>query len=251
MENILTINNLFASVADKEILKGVNLTINSGEVHVIMGPNGAGKSTLASCIMSNKNFNKERGNILFLGEDITHCPTDVIARKGIFLSHQSPEEIEGISVFNFIRTAKGKVSDKPILFTDLKQEINANMSKLDMKSEAIDRDLNVGFSGGEKKKCEILQLLELNPKLAILDETDSGLDIDSVKAVSKCIELFRSKDNALLIITHSMKLLENIPVTHVHVLVGGRIIKDGDYSLAVDIDKNGYNEFKGGSDASN
>lgn len=247
MENILNIKNLQVKAGEKEILKGLNLSINSGEVHVIMGPNGSGKSTLASAILSNKEYSKTGGNIVFCEEDITNLPTDQIAKRGIFLSHQTPEEIEGISVFNFIKTAKSKIDTKPMFFADFRKELLSKMSAIDMKEEALDRDLNVGFSGGEKKKCEILQMLMLNPKLVILDEADSGLDIDAIKAVSKGIELFRNDGNALLIITHSMKLLQNIPVSHVHVLLDGKIIKDGDFSLAKDIDKNGYSAYKGES----
>lgn len=245
MSSILKIENLVASVQDKEILKGLNLEINAGEVHVIMGPNGAGKSTLAHTILSNPAFNKASGKIYFLGEDITNLSTDKIARLGVFLSHQTPEEIEGISVFNFLKTARSKISSEPIYFTKFKQELMDRASSIDMKNEALDRDLNVGFSGGEKKKCEMLQMLTLNPKLAILDETDSGLDIDSINAVSKSINMFRNEDNALLIITHSMKLLKYIPVTHVHILVDGRIVKSGDYTLAEEIDKRGYKDYRG------
>lgn len=245
MKNILTIENLHASVHDKEIIKGLNLTINSGEVHVIMGPNGAGKSTLSSCILSNKQYVKTAGRITFCGEDITHATTDVIARKGIFLSHQLPEEIEGISVFNFLKTAKSKIDGKNVYSTDFRKELMPIMSSLDMSESVLDRDLNVSFSGGEKKKCEILQLMALRPTLAILDEADSGLDTDAVKAVSKGIEMFRGEGNALLIITHSMKLLQHIPATHVHVFIDGKIVKSGDSSLAEQIDMRGYEGYKG------
>ena len=210
MSNILKVENLYASAQDKGILSGLNLEINSGEVHVIMGPNGAGKSTLVHSILSHPAIKKTSGKIFFMGEDITSLSADEIARRGVFLSHQTPEEIEGISVFNFLKTAKGKITGENVPFGKFREELNSIASSIDMDASALDRDLNVGFSGGEKKKCEMLQMLSLNPKLAILDETDSGLDVDSVGAVSKSINMFRNDDNAILIITHSIKLLQYI-----------------------------------------
>ncbi|MCI5714870.1 MAG: Fe-S cluster assembly ATPase SufC, partial [Firmicutes bacterium] len=177
MEQLLTINNLSAKAGEKTILNGLDLTINKGEIHVIMGPNGAGKSTLANVIFSSPSYTKTSGNIVFDGVDITNKKTDEIARLGMFMSFQNPIEIEGISLFNFIKTSKGKILNKNISYFDLQDEIDKNVDALAMKPELVKRDLNIGFSGGEKKKSEILQLLELNPKLAILDETDSGLDV--------------------------------------------------------------------------
>ena len=244
MENILKIDNVFASAGDKKILKGLSLEINKGEVHVIMGPNGAGKSTLANIIFNNSAYQKTSGSVFFDGEDISNLKTDEIARKGVFMSFQTPEEISGISTFNFIKTAKSKIENRTIFLPELKKEIDANMSALEMKNELISRDLNVEFSGGEKKKNEILQMLELNPKLAILDETDSGLDVDAIKIVSKGIEMFKNENNAVLIITHSTKILEQIKVDYVHILIDGKIVYTGDANLAKEIEQNGYSEFK-------
>ena len=245
MEKLLEIKNLHASVGDKEILKGLNLTINKGEVHVIMGPNGAGKSTLANAIFSNPAFTKTSGSIWFDRNDITNSKTDEISRAGIFMSFQTPEEIPGISVFNFIKMAKSKRQAGSSNLLELKSEIETNMKELSMKQDMVSRDLNVGFSGGEKKKNEILQMLELSPKLAILDETDSGLDVDAIKTVSKGISMFKSPENAILIITHSTKILQKIKVDYVHVLIDGKIVYTGGPELAAKIEKDGYSEFRG------
>lgn len=244
MTKLLEIKSLHASANDKEILKGLNLTINKGETHVIMGPNGAGKSTLLNCILSNPSYTKTSGEVVFDGENIFNLKTDEIARKGIFMSFQSPEEIAGISVFNFIKTAKSKLQDESVDFFELKEEMSNNMKELNMPESMEKRDLNVGFSGGEKKKNEILQMLELSPKLAMLDETDSGLDVDAIKTVSKGIDLFKNSENALLIITHSTKILEFLKVDFVHILIDGKIVFTGDGSLAKTIEKQGYAFFK-------
>ncbi len=244
MKKILEIKDLSAEAVNKKILKGLNLSVNAGEIHVIMGPNGAGKSTLANVILNNSSYKKTSGSIFFDGEDITNSKTDEIARKGVFLSFQSPEEISGISTFNFIKTAKSKVFGKTIFIPELKAEIDKNVKELGMKSELIGRDFNVGFSGGEKKKNEILQMLELNPKLAILDETDSGLDVDAIKTVSKGIKMFKNDENAVLIITHSTKILQSLSVDYVHVLIDGKIVFSGDGNLAKTIEQNGYESFK-------
>ncbi len=244
MSNLIEIKNLHVFANEKEILKGLNLSVKRGETHVIMGPNGAGKSTLLNAILSNPSLNKKRGTILFDGENITNLKTDEIARKGIFMSFQSPEEIAGISVFNFIKTAKTKHQNESIDFFELKDEVTKNMKALKMTEGMEKRDLNVGFSGGEKKKNEILQMLELSPKLALLDETDSGLDVDAIKIVSKGIDLFKNEQNALIIITHSTKILEKLKVDFVHILVDGKIVYTGDESLAKTIEKEGYDSFK-------
>ena len=244
MNKLLKIQNLHAEAEDKIILNGLNLEIGKGEIHVIMGPNGAGKSTLANVIFSNPSYKKTQGKILFDGEDITNCKTDEIARKGIFMSFQSPEEIEGISVFNFIRSAKSKITNENVDYFDLKDEMANNMRELSIPAEMEKRDLNVGFSGGEKKKNEILQMLELKPKLAILDETDSGLDVDAIRIVSKGISLFKNENNSVLIITHSTKLLENLKVDYVHILVDGKIVLTGNGDLAKTIEEKGYADFK-------
>lgn len=246
MEKLLEIKSLNANVNEKQILKNLNLTINKGEVHVIMGPNGAGKSTLANVIFNNPEYTKTSGHILFEGKDISKLKTDEIARKGIFMSFQTPEEISGINVFNFIKTSKSKTQNIAGNLLALKEEIEQNMKELNMKKDFVTRDLNVGFSGGEKKKTEMLQMLELKPKLAILDETDSGLDVDAIKIVSKAINMYKNKDNAVLIITHSTKILESINVNYVHILLDGHIVKTAGPELAKDIDKNGYSQFKVG-----
>mgnify|MGYP001056682537 CR=1 FL=1 len=198
-DQLLEIKDLHVNAGEKEILKGLNLKINKGEVHVIMGPNGAGKSTLANCIFNNPEYIKTSGEIDFEGENINSLSTDKIAKKGIFMSFQSPIEIPGISCANFLKTAKNKVQDKPVKIFEFKNILQKYVEELNMNPKLVDRNLNVGFSGGEKKKNEILQMLVLNPKLAILDETDSGLDVDAIKIVSKGIEMFKNDDNAVLI----------------------------------------------------
>ena len=242
---LLKINNLYASVreSNKEILKGLNLTINKGEVHVIMGPNGAGKSTLANIILNNPVYKVTSGDIFFDGENINNLRTDERAKKGIFMSFQTPEEIPGISVTNFLKEAKASISNEPVKIFAFKKELEENMKKLEMNPSYSQRDLNVGFSGGEKKKNEILQLLTLNPKLAILDETDSGLDVDAIKIVSKGINLYKNDENAVLIITHSTKILKDLKVDKVHILVNGKIVKTGDASMAKEIEDEGYAKY--------
>ncbi|MGN1330912.1 MAG: Fe-S cluster assembly ATPase SufC [Clostridia bacterium] len=244
MNKLLEIKDLYASAGEKEILKGLNLNINKGEIHVIMGPNGAGKSTLANVIFNNPVYTKKSGVVEFEGENINDLTTDKIAKKGVFMSFQSPEEIPGISGMNFLKTAKGKIIGKPVKIFEFKKQVMEYVEELNMNSKLVDRNLNVGFSGGEKKKNEILQMLVLEPKLAILDETDSGLDVDAIKAVSKGINLYKTEENAILIITHNMKLLENLKIDYVHVLVDGKIVKTGNMDLAYEIEKNGFKEFK-------
>lgn len=241
---LLEIKNLHVNVEDKEILKGIDLTINKGEIHVIMGPNGSGKTTTANAILSNPLYNKVEGNINFESEDITNLKTDEIARKGVFMSFQLPEEIPGISVTNFLKSAKGKITGKPTKVFEFKDELRKYMEELKMNPEYAERSLNVGFSGGEKKKNEILQMLVLNPKLAILDETDSGLDVDAIRTVSKGIEMFKNENNAVLIITHNTKIIKSLKVDYVHILVNGKIVKTGNQSLAAEIEEEGYSKYK-------
>ena len=245
MQKLLEVKYVYAKTENKEILKGLNLSINAGEVHVIMGPNGAGKSTLANVIFNSPQYQKTSGTIIFDGTDITNMSTDQIAKLGVFMSFQNPVAIDGISVFNFIKTAKSKITGESVNYFELKDEIEENAQSLQMKSELANRDLNVGFSGGEKKKAEILQLLSLNPKLAILDETDSGLDVDAIKVVSKGIEMFKNDNNAVLIITHSSKILESLKVDYVHILLDGKIVKTGDASLIKRVEETGYSSFRG------
>lgn len=241
---LLEINNLRTKVGDKEILKGLNLNINKGEIHVIMGPNGAGKSTLANTILHNPEYEILEGSILLDGEDISKLNTDEIARKGIFMSFQSPEEIPGISVMNFIKYAKSKTTGETPNYFEFREEVINNMKELDFKESYISRNMNVGFSGGEKKKNEILQMLTLKPKLAILDETDSGLDVDAIRTVAKGIKMFTNSENAVLIITHGTKILQGLDVDYVHVLIDGKIVQTGTSKLAKTIEEKGYDIFR-------
>ena len=241
---LLEIKDLYVNAEDKEILKGINLKINKGEIHVIMGPNGSGKTTTANAILNNKAYKKISGEILFEGENINDLPTDEIARKGVFMSFQSPEEIPGITVTNFLKYAKNKVTGENIKTLEFRKELKENMEKLNMNSKNMERSFNVGFSGGEKKKNEILQMLTLNPKLAILDETDSGLDVDAVKTVSRGIEMFKNNDNAILIITHNNKILKDLKVDYVHILVNGKIVKTGGRELISEIENEGYAKYR-------
>ena len=244
--SLLKIENIYTIASDdnnKEILKGLNLEINKGEVHVIMGPNGSGKSTLANTIFSSNRYIKTKGKITLDNEDITNLRTDEIAKKGVFMSFQTPEEIKGITLGQFLKSTKQSITgEKPGIYEFIK-EVESNMKELNMKEEYVSREFNVGFSGGEKKKNEILQMLMLKPRLAILDETDSGLDVDAIKTVVKGINLYKNKDNAILIITHSTKILKGLDVDRVHVLVDGKIVKTGDYSLALEIEENGYKNY--------
>ena len=241
---LLNINGLKTAVEGKEILKGLDLKINKGEIHVIMGPNGAGKSTLANTLMAHPKYKQVEGEVTFEGEDITELKTDERARKGLFLSFQHPEEVPGITVENFIRSAKIAKDGQLIKFLKFDKDLKNNMNELKMDNEYAKRYLNVGFSGGEKKKNEILQMLMLSPKLAILDETDSGLDVDAIRIVSQGIKMFANEENGVLIITHNTKILENLKADYVHVLVNGKIVKTGDATLAKEIEQNGYEAFK-------
>ena len=244
MDKLLEIKDLYASVQNKDILKGLNLSINKGEVHVIMGPNGAGKSTLANVILNNPEYIKKSGKIEFEGENINNFKTKEKKKKGIFMSFQSPEEIPGISTVNFLKYAKNKVSGEPVKSFKFRFLLKKYIDELNMNPKLIERNLNVGFSGGEKKKNEILQMLVLEPKLAILDETDSGLDVDAIKTVSKGINMYKNDSNAVLIITHNNRILENLDVDYVHILVDGKIVKTGTKDLVYEIEKNGYEKYK-------
>ena len=243
-KELLKIENLYVNAGDKEILKGLNLKINKGEIHVIMGPNGSGKSTTANAILNNPEYQKVKGKIEFDGKDISKLKTDEIARLGVFMSFQLPEEIPGITVTNFLKYAKNKVTGKPVKIFEFKEELKKYMDELNMNPKNMDRSLNVGFSGGEKKKNEILQMLVLNPKLAILDETDSGLDVDAIKTVSKGIQMFKNDENGVLIITHNNKILRSLKVDYVHVLVDGKIVTTGGQELATIIENEGYSKYK-------
>ena len=244
--SLLNIKNIHTIAEDdhsKLILKGLDLEINPGEIHVIMGPNGSGKSTLANTIFSSPRYIKTEGTISFEEEDITNMSTDEIAKKGIFMSFQSPEEIPGVTLANYLKSVKTSIDGKKPSIYEFIPEVENTMRELDMKEEYTKREFNVGFSGGEKKKNEILQMLLLKPKLAILDETDSGLDVDAIKTVVKGINLYKNDNNSVLIITHSTKILQGLNIDKVHVLVDGKIVKTGDYNLALEIDKFGYKEY--------
>ena len=242
---MLKINNLHAKIEDGvEILKGINLEIKPGEVHAIMGPNGAGKSTLSSVIAGKEDYEVTDGEILFEGENIIEDAPEERAHKGIFLSFQYPVEIPGVSVTNFIKAALNetrKANGKEELSAkDMLTLVRQNSELLGIKKDFLGRSLNEGFSGGEKKRNEIFQMMMLNPKLAILDETDSGLDIDALRIVADGVNAFKNEGNAVLLITHYQRLLNYIQPDFVHVLADGKIIKTGDKSLALELEEKGY-----------
>ena len=242
-KHLLTVKNLHVNVEDKEILHGVDLTINKGETHVLMGPNGTGKSTLGYALMGNPRYSVTEGEIWFEGKNITEEAVNERAKDGIFLSFQNPLEVPGVTLSAFIRSALEQKTGKRIRLWDLKKELARTMEILQMDPSYAERDLNVGFSGGEKKKAEILQLLMLKPSLAILDETDSGLDVDAVRTVSRGIEEYQKNcDGGLLIITHSTRILEYLSVDDTHVMVEGKIVKTGDASLVDEINEKGFKE---------
>lgn len=242
--SLLDVQNISVSVEDKQVIKNLSLQINAGEVHVLMGPNGAGKSTLGNVLMGNPVYELTDGKIFFDGSDITEESVDKRAKAGIFLSFQNPLEIQGISLETFIRSALQQKTGERVKLFQFQKELQANMKLLNMADSYAKRDLNVGFSGGERKKSEILQLLMLKPKFAILDETDSGLDVDAVRTVSKGIEEYQKTQNGgLLIITHSTRILESLKVDYVHILVHGSIVKTGDCSLIDEINENGFDAY--------
>ena len=247
---MLQINNLHARIEDgTEILKGINLEIKPGEVHAIMGPNGAGKSTLSSVIAGREDYEITEGEILFEGEDIVEDAPEERAQKGIFMSFQYPVEIPGVSVTNFIRTAINETRKanglEEMPTKDMMALIKEKSELLGIKKDFLSRSLNEGFSGGEKKRNEIFQMLMLNPKLAILDETDSGLDIDALRIVSEGVNAFKNEGNAVLLITHYQRLLNYIQPDFVHVLADGKIIKTGDKTLALELEEKGYDWLLG------
>ena len=243
-EQLLQINQIHADIEEKEILHGVSLNINPGETHVLMGPNGAGKSTLGHVLMGNPKYHISSGNIIFKGNDITGESTDKRARDGIFLSFQEPLEVPGLSLESFIRSAIRQKTGRPIRVWEFHKELKKAMDVLQLDESYTQRSLNVGFSGGEKKKAEILQLMMLKPSLAILDETDSGLDVDAVRLVSEGVRAYqREQKGALLIITHSTRILEALHVDYTHVMVDGHIVSTGDSSLVDKINEEGYESF--------
>ena len=242
---LLDVTNLNAGLEDgKKILDDLNIQIGQGEIHVLMGPNGAGKSSLGNVLMGNPVYKVTGGKILFKGQDITDEAVDKRAKLGMFMSFQAPLEVPGISLESFIRSALQQKTGEHVKLFQFQKELKACMELLNMNPDYAKRDLNVGFSGGERKKSEILQLLMLKPDFAILDETDSGLDVDAVRFVAKGIEEYRRITNgSLLIITHTAKILEGLPVDKTHVIVKGHIVKTGDGELFKKINEKGFEDF--------
>lgn len=241
---LLEIKNLHASIAGKEILKGINLTINSGEVHAIMGPNGAGKSTLSAVLTGHPAYTVTEGQVLLNGKDLLAMPAEQRAREGVFLSFQYPVEIPGVSMTNFLRTALNEKRQyegkEPLKATEFLRLMREKKQLLEMAEKLDNRAVNEGFSGGEKKKNEIFQMAMLEPCLSILDETDSGLDIDALRIVASGVNKLKTPNNASIVITHYRRLLDYIVPDFVHVLADGQIVKTGDKSLALELEEKGY-----------
>jgi len=245
---MLIIRNLHAEVEDKKILKGIDLTVNAGEVHAIMGPNGSGKSSLASVLAGRENYMVTEGEVLFEGKNLLDMAPEVRAREGVFLAFQYPIEIPGVSNINFLKTALGEIRQyKGLPPLDAKEFLRLSREKqklVEFDAQLVNRSLNEGFSGGEKKRNEIFQLAMLEPSLSILDETDSGLDIDALRIVSQGVNKLRSEKNAFVIITHYQRLLEYIVPDFVHVLYNGRIVRSGTKELALELEEKGYDWLK-------
>ena len=245
---MLTIHNLQAGIEGKKILNGINLEINPGEVHAIMGPNGSGKSTLASVLAGRENYDVTSGSVEFLGKDLLAMSPEERAGEGLFLAFQYPVEIPGLSTTNFIKTAVNEIrkyrGEEPMDTLAFLKLMKEQMSMMDIEQSLLSRSLNEGFSGGEKKRNEIFQMAMLKPRLAILDETDSGLDIDAIRIVANGVNKLRSKDNAVLVVTHYQRLLEYIIPDFVHVLYNGRIVKSGTKELAFELEEKGYDFIK-------
>ncbi|MDO5047030.1 MAG: Fe-S cluster assembly ATPase SufC [Anaerococcus sp.] len=245
MDNLLKIENLHVNAGEKEILKGIDLKINKGEVHVIMGSNGSGKSTLMNTIMANPIYEVSEGKIFFEGEDITDESVDKRARRGIFMSFQHPDEIPGVKLNDFLRISREEKEGKKPSILAFNKELDKKMKDLKLAPDYASRYVNVGFSGGERKKSEILQMKMLDPKLALLDETDSGLDVDAVRIVSEGIRDFlKDEEKSVIIITHHRELLANIKADYVHILKDGKILQTGDDKLMDKIEKEGYEWVK-------
>ena len=244
---MLKIENLHCEINNNSILKGLNLNVKPGETHAIMGPNGSGKSSLASVLVGNENYEVSKGEVLFCEKNLLELSIEDRANLGMFLSFQYPVEIPGVSVSNFLKTAIGEQRKfknlKPLKSVELLKKMRENLKVLEMGTEFLSRSINDGFSGGEKKRNEIFQMLMFDPKLIILDETDSGLDIDALKIVARGINKFRSKKNAFIIITHYQRLLNYIKPDYVHILVDGKIVQSGNFELAVELEKSGYDKY--------
>jgi Fe-S cluster assembly ATP-binding protein len=245
---MLEINNLHASINGKEILKGLNLVVRPGEVHALMGPNGAGKSTLSSVLTGHPAFTVTEGSITFYGKNLLALSPEDRSREGIFMSFQYPVEIPGVSMVNFMRTAVNEHRKynglEPISASEFLKMMRAKKELLELDNKLANRSVNEGFSGGEKKRNEIFQMAMLEPKLSILDETDSGLDIDALRIVANGVNALKSKDNASIVITHYQRLLDYIVPDFVHVLYNGRIVKTGDKNLALELEERGYDWIK-------
>ena len=248
MANLLQIKNLHAIVEEKEILKGIDLEVNKGEIHAVMGPNGSGKSTLASVLAGNPKFEVTRGSVVFEGKDLLEMEPEDRAREGIFLSFQYPVEIPGVSMVNFMRAAINEQrkyrGQEPIAATDFLRMMREKKELVEMDNKLTNRSVNEGFSGGEKKRNEIFQMAMLDPKLSILDETDSGLDIDALRIVANGVNKLKTPENASIVITHYQRLLDYIIPDFVHVLYDGKIVKTGDKYLALELEEKGYDWLK-------
>lgn len=245
MTNILEVKDLHVNIKDKEILKGINLTLELGKVYALMGPNGSGKSTLANALMGNPNYIITKGQIILNGEDITEASPDKRAKLGLFLSFQYPSEIPGITIVNFLKEAYNAVKDEKVAILDFKKLLEKKAEQLDIKKEFLMRSLNEGFSGGEKKKTEILQMAALDPKISILDETDSGLDIDAIRVVAAGVNRLMNKNKTIFIITHYKRILNYIKPNKIFVMYQGRIVSEGDPELVDKLEAEGYGELKG------
>jgi Fe-S cluster assembly ATP-binding protein len=238
------VEDLRVTVDEKEILKGVDLEVNKGEVHALMGPNGSGKSTLANTLMGHPRYKVTGGRILYKGDDITDLPVDERAKRGMFLAFQYPLEIPGVKVRQFLRMALKSVSGKDVKVSEFRKLLNEKMKQLEVNPAFAERYLNEGFSGGEKKRNEVLQMAILQPELAIMDETDSGLDIDALKIVSDGINALRGPDLGILLITHYQRMLNYVTPDFVHVLVDGRVVRSGGKELALELEERGYDQFQ-------
>jgi Fe-S cluster assembly ATP-binding protein len=248
---MLSIKNLRAGIPGNEILKGINLEVKAGEVHAIMGPNGSGKSTLSSVLAGRENYSVNEGSVTFKGKNLLEMPPEERAREGVFLAFQYPVEIPGVSNINFLKTAIGEIrihrGEKPMETKDFLKLIKEKQALVELQGTLANRSLNEGFSGGEKKRNEIFQMAVLEPSLCILDETDSGLDIDALRIVANGVNKLRSKDRSFVVITHYQRLLDYIVPDFVHVLSGGKIIKSGGKELALELEAKGYDWIKEGS----
>lgn len=245
---MITIKNLHASVDGKEILKGINLSVKAGEIHAIMGPNGSGKSTLSSVLAGKEDYDVTEGEVLFNGKNLLDMPAEDRAREGLFLAFQYPIEIPGVSNINFLKTAVNEIraykGQEPMPAKDFLSLVKEKQKLVELDGKLANRSVNEGFSGGEKKRNEIFQMAMLDPKLAILDETDSGLDIDALKIVANGVNTLKNKDNAFIVITHYQRLLDYIVPDFVHILYNGKIVKSGTKELALELEAKGYDEIK-------